>query len=77
MKINIEKAEKQRLISKTQDFFGNERDEELGIIAAESILDFFVEELSTMFYNKGLDDSRDWIKNRLEELDMDYSSLYK
>ncbi|MDD5455958.1 MAG: DUF2164 domain-containing protein [Candidatus Margulisbacteria bacterium] len=77
LKIELIKEEKQRLIEKTQHFFNEERDEKLGVIAAEKILDFFVEELSKAFYNKGLDHAKNWFDKRLEELNFDYDSLYK
>ena len=77
LKIKLSKPEQQKLIEKTQTFFSQERDETIGLVAAEEILDFFVEELSTAFYNKGLDDARQWLRKRLEETDFSYDELYK
>jgi uncharacterized protein (DUF2164 family) len=77
LKIEITKLEKQKMIERTQHLFNKERDEDLGVIAAEEILDFFVDELSKTFYNKGLDDSRLWFKHKLEELDAEYDTTYK
>lgn len=77
LKIEISKTEKLKMIERTQLFFNKERDEKLGVIAAEEILDFFVEELSKTFYNKGLDDAKSWLEKRFEELNVDYDTIYK
>lgn len=54
-----------------------EREEEIGIIAAERVFDFFTGNLGKIFYNKGLDDARIWFSKRMEDLEIDYDLLYK
>ncbi|RKD33916.1 DUF2164 domain-containing protein [Thermohalobacter berrensis] len=77
MRINFSKEEKNKLLKEIQDFFYEERDEEIGIIAAEKILDFYIENLGTIIYNKALDDARVWFNKRLEDIEIDYNMLYR
>ena len=55
--------------------FASERDETIGIVAAESILDFFLQSMGSTIYNKALDDIRPLLANSVEEtlLNLDVS----
>jgi len=68
---------RKRCIQETIDFFGNERDEEIGIIAAGNILNFFLESVALEIYNSGVDDSMKLLKDRFESLEMDLESIKK
>lgn len=57
-------------------FFEKERDQQIGLIAAEEILNFFLEQVGPKLYNKGLQDAKTAVQNRMEELDYDISALY-
>ena len=56
-------------------FFENERDEKIGIIAAEEILNFFLKLFGSKLYNKGIDDAKKALENRYEELKFDLDDL--
>ncbi|MCI5730176.1 MAG: DUF2164 domain-containing protein [Eubacterium sp.] len=58
-------------------FFQEEREEELGIIGAETILDFFLDVLGETIYNKALDDVKLWLTRNVENMESDYYALYK
>jgi len=58
-------------------FFEKERSEEIGIIAAEEILDFFLQNIGNHVYNKGIEDSRDIFKKRLNDTEIDLDLLIK
>lgn len=84
MKRNINKAvieltseEKKQMLEDIKYYFSTERDEDLGIIASEGILDFFMETLGTHIYNKALDDAKLWFNRRMEDVEGDYYALYK
>lgn len=53
------------------DYFSSERDEEIGIIAAEDMLDMFLETGGSLIYNKGIDDTKSFLKKRMEENELD------
>jgi len=75
--ITLEKEERDTLISEIQNYFSVERDEEIGTIAADMLLDFFIETLGKVTYNKALSDSKYWFEKRMEEMTYDYDLLYK
>ncbi len=77
MIFNLQKEERNKIISEIQNFFYEERDEEIGIIAAEEVLEFFLQNIGGMVYNKALDDAKEWFSKRLEEASIDYDVLYK
>ncbi|NNM15072.1 MAG: DUF2164 family protein [Bacteroidia bacterium] len=56
-------------------FFENERDEKIGIIAADEILNFFLQSAGSKLYNMGVEDAKKAIKNRHEELKYDLDDL--
>ena len=56
-------------------FFENERDEKIGIIAAEEIINFFLQSVGSKLYNKGVTDTKKVIENRIEELNFDLDDL--
>lgn len=56
-------------------FFENERDEKIGVIAAEEIINFFLQSVGSKLYNKGVTDAKKAIENRIEELNFDLNDL--
>ena len=54
--------------SKIVDYFGREREEDLGELASQLILDFFVEELGPDLYNQGVEDAHAYVLDKLEDL---------
>lgn len=56
------------MISHIRDYFSKERDEELGDLASELILDFFVNELGPYIYNQGIEDSYAYIQDKADDL---------
>lgn len=58
-------------------FFKKERDENIGVIGAEQILDLFLQDVGLELYNKGIEDSKQLLKNRFEDLELDMDVLKK
>jgi len=56
-------------------FFKQERDEKIGVIAAEEILDFFLQTVGGDVYNKGVKDSKEALEKRTEDLKIDLDIL--
>ncbi|MBD1379746.1 DUF2164 domain-containing protein [Metabacillus arenae] len=77
MEITLSKENKAMMIESIQTFFQTERDEEIGIIAAESILDFMMDELGTLFYNQGVHDAKTMVEQKIMNLDEDLDSLVR
>jgi uncharacterized protein (DUF2164 family) len=75
--INLTSEEKKKLLDEIVYYFETERDEKIGIIASESILDFFMDTLGQHIYNKDLDDTKKWYDHKLEDVEADFYALYK
>lgn len=66
--ISLAPEEKALLVEKIKAYFASELDQEIGGFDAEFLLDFFSAELGKRFYNKGLYDGIDVLKERFELL---------
>lgn len=77
MKMKLSTVEKQRIIPLIQNYFEEERDEEIGNLAAEFLLDFFVEEVGALIYNRAIADVRKYLKAELEDLEYGLYELEK
>lgn len=67
-KISLSLERKEEMRRKVVDYFGNERDEELGELASQLILDFFIEELGADLYNQGIEDANIYLRDKLDDL---------
>lgn len=74
---DLSPEQKKKLQEEIIYFFQEERDEELGIIGAETVLDFFLDVLGETIYNKALDDVKLWLTRMAENAESDYYALYK
>ena len=69
--------EKKRLLNAIINFFDQERDEKIGIIASENLLEFFLDTLGKTIYNKALDDAKIWFENKMEFMESEFYTMYK
>lgn len=60
--------QRQQGIEAIKVFFSNERDEDLGDLAAMLILDFISEHFGPYFYNKGISDAKYYLQEKIEDL---------
>ena len=67
-RINVSDERKNDMIRLIKEYYFNERDEELGDLAAGMILDFFIKELAPEFYNQGVLDSHAFMNEKIEDL---------
>ncbi|WP_125152323.1 DUF2164 domain-containing protein [Clostridium rectalis] len=68
VKIKLNQNQKEDIISSIKEYFSNERDEELGDLAANLILNFIIEEIAPEFYNQGVYDSYKYMTDRIEDI---------
>ena len=76
-KFELTAEEKKKVLEEIIYFFREERDEELGVIGSETILDFFLDVLGEAIYNKALDDVKLWPTRNVENMESDFYALYK
>lgn len=66
---------RRELIQEIVSFFNNERDEKIGVLAAEQVLNFFLEKAGPDLYNKGISDAKLAMDQRFDELRYDLDDL--
>ena len=62
------KEKREALKNEIKTYCYEERDEELGDLASNMILDFFMDKLAVEFYNQGIEDSYKYIIDKAEDL---------
>ncbi len=73
----ISEEQRKKAIEEIINFFSTERSEEIGVIAAEDILDMILNLIGADIYNKGVDDTMEYIKERIDEINIDLESTIK
>lgn len=65
---NISRDDKENMKEEIKKFFYEERDEELGDLASEIVLDFFIDKLAKQFYNLGVNDAKNYFQEKVEDV---------
>lgn len=63
------------MLDQIQEYFELERDEQLGELAADQLLHFMIQELGPFMYNRGVEDARLMVEQKVMNLDEDLLSL--
>lgn len=70
--------EKRKLIIQNIiNYFECDRNEKIGVVAAEEILDFMLQNFGSDLYNKGVEDSLSFLKERFNNLEIDMNAILK
>lgn len=67
-KFNLSKDKREELKNEIKEYFYEEREEELGDLASDMILEFFIDKLAIEFYNEGVYDSYKYMTDRVDDL---------
>ncbi|MBI2436563.1 MAG: DUF2164 family protein [Candidatus Magasanikbacteria bacterium] len=62
-------------VKKIIAYFRDERDEEIGLLATEQLLDFFLEEIGLKIQNNTMKRDKNWFKEHLESTEFDFDEL--
>ncbi len=68
MAIELTKQEIADFIPSLQRYFREERDEELGELAAKLLLDYLLKEIAPYAYNRGVRDAEKYFRAKVEDL---------
>ncbi len=71
----LAKEKRESLIKEIITYFKLEQNQEIGILAAEDILDFFLQAFGEEIYNKAIDDSKKTVREGFENLEVDLDLL--
>lgn len=69
--LELPKDARQQAIASVERYFRENMDEPIGNIAAGALLNFFVEEVGPVLYNKAVADVQERLQARLSELDLE------
>jgi len=67
---------KAQVIDETITFFKTKRNEQIGMVAAGEVLDFFLQALVEDVYGKAINDAKIVVKKNCENLDVDLDLLF-
>lgn len=71
MTIEISKEARKDAIESIQQYFHEKMEEKIGNLAADALLDYFLEELGPAIYNKAVADVQDRLQARVMEVDIE------
>lgn len=66
--IKVPKEKRDEFIKLIKNYFEEERDEEIGELAASMILDFISKEIAPEYYNQGILDAYSFINDKAEDI---------
>ena len=67
-KFKLTKEVKEHIVLEIQKYFIDERDEEIGNLSAELLLQFMIEKVGPAIYNQGIRDAHSLVSKKLEDL---------
>ncbi|MFC3747479.1 DUF2164 domain-containing protein [Paenibacillus sp. GCM10012306] len=73
--IKLPKEQRELLVENIRNHFEAERGETIGHLAADNLLDFFLQELGPSIYNEALKDCRSLVGQRMQSLEEDIYAL--
>ncbi len=71
----ISKEQKMHIIRQIQQYFRDERGEEIGDLAAEFLIDFMIQQLGPVLYNQAIDDVQAVLNQRMAAFEEDVDAL--
>ena len=67
-KFKLEKEVKEKMLSDIQQYFRKERDEEIGNLSAELLLQFMIGRVGPAIYNQAIRDAHSLVSKKIEDL---------
>lgn len=75
MNLKMPREQKMQIIGLIQQYFRDERDEEIGTLAAELLLDFIVKQVGPFIYNQAINEVQLMLNQKLAFLEEDVDAL--
>ena len=77
MKLKLSREQKEAAVQAVQHYFEMERGEEIGSLAAESLIEYMVEVLGPHLYNEAVKDARTVVAERMAAIEDELYALEK
>lgn len=75
--LKLPREEMERIVEQVQGYFQDERDEEIGGLAAEQLIAYMIRQLGPALYNRAIADARAMLTDRLGQIDDELYALEK
>lgn len=75
MKFKLSREGKQRIVNNVKQYFLTEREEEIGDLAAEFLVDYMLEQLGPVIYNQAIEDAGTVINERMVSMEEEVHAL--
>lgn len=75
MNLKIPKGQKAQIVAMVQQYFRDERGEEIGDLAAEFLIDFMIKQMGPFIYNQAIEDVQAVLNQRMAALEEDVYAL--
>jgi uncharacterized protein (DUF2164 family) len=72
MRIQLTDERRECMLRSIKRYFAETLDQELGDLAAERLLEFFVKELGAPVYNQAIQDARKFLLEKLDDLEGEF-----
>lgn len=72
----LSEAKRKEYTDAIATFMSEDIGEDIGVFAAEDVLDFFLEKIGPEIYNKGVEDSQDITRSHFSDLEVDLELLF-
>jgi uncharacterized protein (DUF2164 family) len=69
MAIELDDEVRKQLLVSLRRFFEEELDQEIGDLKAELVMQYLLEELGPVVYNKAVSDAQRWLQLRVDDLE--------
>ncbi|PKM52298.1 MAG: DUF2164 domain-containing protein [Firmicutes bacterium HGW-Firmicutes-7] len=67
-KIELAKEQKKKAVEEIREYFAREREDLIGELAGELILDFITDKLGPYYYNQAVSDVQKYMNEKVEDL---------
>ena len=67
-KIEFSKENKKTAVHEIKKYFAQEREEEIGDLGSELVLDFIIDKIGPYIYNQAILDSQKYMSEKVEDL---------
>lgn len=71
MTVPVDDERRTALVARIQGFYLEEFEEDLSAFRAEQLLDFLLENAGPQLYNQAVQDARQWMQRKLDDLEGD------
>ncbi len=75
MNLKIPKEQKAQIVAMVQQYFRDERGEEIGDLAAEFLIDFMIKQMGPFLYNQAIEDVQAVLNQKMAALEEDVYAL--